>query len=577
MKITGAEAIVRSLEKEGVELIFGVPGGALINIHNVLYDSKQIRHILVRHEQVAAHVADGYARASGKTGVCMATSGPGATNLVTGIANAYMDSIPIVAITGQVPRPVIGTDAFQEADITGITLPVVKHSYLVKDPKDIPRIIKEAFYIASTGRPGPVLIDVPKDVSMGELDYKYPDRVALSGYKPTLRGHTEQVKVAARAIIQAKQPIIYAGGGVILSNASQELTELAHLTNIPTTTTLLGKGAFPETDPLSLGMLGMHGTAYANYAISDSDLIIAVGARFDDRVTGKLSTFAPRAKVIHIDVDPAEIGKNIRAHIPIVGDAKLVLADLIKTLKEMLKAQAMPKRDLWQAKIEKWKEEHPLTYEKDDKLRPQFIVEQIYELTKDKDTVISTGVGQNQMWAAQFYKTTKPRTFLSSGGLGTMGYGLPAAIGAQFGRPKSVVIDIDGDGSFQMVSQDLATAVAHKLPINVCILNNMYLGMVRQWQELFFECRYAAVDLGPGMPDFVKLAEAYGAQGFRVAKPDEVRPTLEKAIKSPKTCVIEFVIEREEGVFPMVAPGAELTSMIRGRPKRERKKAGGAR
>lgn len=577
MKITGAEAIVRSLEKEGVELIFGVPGGALINIHNVLCDSKQIRHILVRHEQVAAHVADGYARASGKTGVCMATSGPGATNLVTGIANAYMDSIPIVAITGQVPRPVIGTDAFQEADITGITLPVVKHSYLVKDPKNIPRIIKEAFYIASTGRPGPVLIDVPRDVSMGELDYKYPDRVALSGYKPTLRGHTEQVKAAARAIIQAKQPIIYAGGGVILSNASQELTELAYLASIPTTTTLLGKGAFPETDPLALGMLGMHGTAYANYAISDSDLIIAVGARFDDRVTGKLSTFAPRAKVIHIDVDPAEISKNIRAHIPIVGDAKLVLVDLIKTLKEMLKTQAMPRRDLWQAKIKKWKEEHPLTYEKDGKLRPQFIVDQIYELTKDKDTVITTGVGQNQMWAAQFYKTTKPRTFLSSGGLGTMGYGLPAAIGAQFGRPKSVVIDIDGDGSFQMVSQDLATAVAHKLPINVCILNNMYLGMVRQWQELFFECRYAAVDLGPGMPDFVKLAEAYGAQGFRVAKPDEVRPTLEKAIKSPKTCVIEFVIEREEGVFPMVAPGAELTSMIRGRPKRERKKAGGAR
>lgn len=575
MKITGAEAVVKSLEKEGVEIIFGIPGGPLIPIHNVLCDSKKIRHILVRHEQVAAHVADGYARATGKTGVCMATSGPGATNLVTGIANAYMDSIPLVAITGQVVRPTIGTDAFQEADITGITLPVVKHSYLVKDPNDLPRIIKEAFYIASTGRPGPVLIDIPRDVSQAELDYKYPDKVDLPGYKPTLRGHVEQIKTAARAIMQAKQPVIYAGGGVILSNASKELTELAQLTNIPTTTTLLGKGAFPETDPLSLGMLGMHGTAYANYAISDSDLIIAVGARFDDRVTGKLSNFAPRAKVIHIDIDPAEIGKNVKTHIPIVGDAKLVLADLVKTLKDMLKTQAMPKRDVWQAKIKRWKEEHPLTYEKDGRLRPQFIVEQIYDLTKDKDAIITTGVGQNQMWAAQYYKATKPRTFLSSGGLGTMGYGMPAAIGAQFGRPKALVIDIDGDGSFQMVSQDLATAAAHKLPINICILNNMYLGMVRQWQELFWECRYAAVDLGPGMPDFVKLAEAYGAQGFRVAKPEEVRLTLEKAIKSPKTCVIEFVIEREEGVFPMVAPGAELTEMIHGRPRRERKRAGG--
>lgn len=571
MKISGAQAVVKSLEKEGVEVIFGIPGGVLIPIHHVLCESKKIRHVLVRHEQVAAHIADGYARATGRVGVCMATSGPGATNLVTGLANAYMDSIPIVAITGQVVRPAIGTDAFQEADITGISLPVVKHSYLIKDPKDIPRVIKEAFYIASSGRPGPVLMDIPRDVSEAQIEYKWPERINLRGYKPTLRGHPGQIKAAAGAIAAAKKPIIYAGGGVILSDGARELTELARMTNIPVTTTLLGKGAFPETDRLSLGMLGMHGTAYANYAISESDLIIAVGARFDDRVTGKLSEFAQHAKVIHIDIDPAEISKNVKAHIPIVGDAKLVLVDLNKVVKRVLKGAAKPKRTEWLGQIEVWRKAHPLSYEKDKVLRPQYVVEQIYEMTKDKDAIVTTGVGQNQMWAAQFYKTTKPRTFLSSGGLGTMGYGMPAAIGAQFGRPKALVVDIDGDGSFQMVSQDVATAVAHKLPINICILNNMYLGMVRQWQELFFECRYTAVDLGPGMPDFVKLAEAYGALGLRVTKPEEVRPALTKALKSPKTCVIEFVIEREAGVFPMVKPGGEITKMIHGRPKKEAK------
>jgi acetolactate synthase-1/2/3 large subunit len=574
VKTTGAEAVVRSLEKEGVEYIFGIPGGPLIPIHNVLCDSKQIKHILCRHEQVAAHTADGYARATGRVGVCMATSGPGATNLVTGIANAYMDSIPIVAITGQVPTPVIGTDAFQEADITGITLPIVKHSYLVKNPQDLPRIIKEAFYVASTGRPGPVLIDIPRDVSLGEVDYKYPDKVDLPGFKPTVRGHTQQIKAAARAILQSKQPIIYAGGGVIISNASQELTEFAWLTQMPVTTTLMGKGAFPETDPLSLGMLGMHGTAYANYAISESDLIMAVGARFDDRVTGKLATFAPRAQIIHIDIDPAEISKNVAVDIPIVGDARLILRSLIDNLEPELKGKKRVPWTLWHDRILRWKKEHPLTYEKDGKLKPQYVIEEIYDLTKDRVAIITTGVGQNQMWAAQYYKTAKPRTFLSSGGLGTMGFGMPAAIGAQFGRPDALVVDIDGDGSFQMVVQDLATAVAHRLPINICILNNMYLGMVRQWQELFFECRYAAVDLGPGMPDFVKLAEAYGAKGMRVMQPKEVRPALKEAFSSPETVVIEFVIEREEGVFPMVAPGADLTSMIRERPKHKRKAVG---
>lgn len=566
--MTGAEALIKSLENEGVKYIFGIPGGVLVDIHHHLCMSKKIEHILVRHEQVAAHAADGYARATGKVGCCMATSGPGATNLVTGIANAYMDSIPIVALTGQVKAPLIGTDAFQEADITGITLPVVKHSYLLKDANDIGRVIKEAFHIAGTGRPGPVLIDIPRDVSLAPVDFKYPDSIDLPGYRPTVKGNPKQIKLAVKAIMNAKKPILYVGGGVILSNAAKDLTELARFLKIPVTTTLMGKGAFPETDPLSLGMLGMHGTAYANYAITDSDLILAVGARFDDRVTGKLEAFAIHAKVIHIDVDPAEIGKNVHVEVPIVGDAKHVLAGLLAAMKAELKGVKTRPWEPWLKKVEDWKKKHPLSYRKDKVLRPQYIIEQVYDLTKNKDCVIATGVGQNQMWAAQFYKTDTPRDFLTSGGLGTMGYGLPAAIGAQFGRPKSLVVDIDGDGSFQMVSQDLATAAAHKLPIKVLILNNMYLGMVRQWQELFYECRYAATDLGPGMPDFVKLAEAYGAKGIRVTKNEEVRPTLEKAFKDPSTYVIEFTIDREECVFPMVAPGAEITDMMMEKPAR---------
>ncbi len=563
MKITAAQALIKSLEKEGVEIIFGYPGGATLPIYDALYDSK-VKHILVRHEQCAAHAADGYARVTGKVGVCMATSGPGATNLVTGIANAYMDSIPIVAITGQVPTAVIGTDAFQEADITGITLPVVKHNYLVKDAKELPAVIKEAFHIAGTGRPGPVLIDIPRDVSQTLIDYKYPEQVNLPGYKPTYRGHAKQINQAAYEIIQAKKPVIYAGGGIISSNAAEELKEFAELIEAPVTTTLMGKGAFPETHRLSLGMLGMHGTRYANYAMSEVDLLIAVGARFDDRVTGKLSEFAKGAQVIHIDVDPAEISKNVKAHIPIVGDAKAVLHSLIGVIKKLLEKEKMPDKKEWHKKIEEWKKKHPLSYEQGEAIKPEFIVEQIYELTKDRETIITTGVGQNQMWAAQYYKFTKPRTLVSSGGLGTMGFGLPSAIGAQFGCPDALVFDIDGDGSLQMVSQDLATVAYNKLPIKIAILNNGYLGMVRQWQELFYKRRYCQVDLAVGTPDFVKLADAYGIKGLRACRPNEVKSTLKEAIETPGPVLIDFLVEREENVYPMVAPGAPISQMMGG-------------
>ncbi len=573
MKMTGAKALVKSLENEGVRHIFGYPGGRLISVHHELHESKKIKHFLMRHEQVAAHAADAYARATGKVGVCMATSGPGATNLVTGIANAYMDSIPMVAITAQVGSMDIGTDAFQEADITGITLPIVKHSYLVKEASEIPRIVKEAFYIASTGRPGPVLIDLPSDMSMSEVDYEADPEINLPGYKPTFKGHARQVKAAAKMIMESHQPVIYAGGGVILSNAAPELTKLARLTQIPVTTTLMGKGAIPETDGLSLGMLGMHGTAYANHAIIESDLIIAVGARFDDRVTGKLSTFAPDAKIIHIDIDPAEIGKNVKVDVPIVGDAKSILAELAKEIKEdMAELQSLPWA-AWHNKIIAWKKKHPLAYKSTGELLPQYVIEQIYEATKDIDAVITTGVGQHQMWAAQFVKTLKPRTFISSGGLGTMGFGVPSALGAQVGCPDAVVFDIDGDGSFQMVSQDMATASAYNLPVNICIINNQWLGMVRQWQEMFWDSRYAYTDLTPGMPDFMKLAEAYGALGIRVVKPEEVRPAIEKAIKSKKPCILEFVILGEQGVFPMIPPGKGLQDMLYEHPG---KKKGGA-
>ena len=564
MRISGAQALIKSLENEGVEVMFGYPGGQIMPTYDVLFDSK-MRHILTRHEQGAAHAADGYARATGKVGVCISTSGPGATNLVTGLATAGMDSSALVAITGQVATHVIGTDAFQEADTTGITLPVVKHNYLIKHPSEIAGVVQEAFLIASTGRRGAVLIDLPSDVQRAEFDYKKPERITkLPGYKPTTAGHSRQIKEAARRIIASKRPVIYAGGGVIAAEASRELRALARLLDIPVTTTLMAKGAFPETHRLSLGMLGMHGTSYANYVMMESDLIVAVGARFDDRITGRLDTFATRARKIHIDIDPAEIGKNVPVDVPIVGDAKKVLKDLIEVIKPLTGDSR--KKDLapWHRQISKWKKEYPLLVPGGDSLKPQYVVDQIYRVTKG-DAVVVTDVGQHQMWSAQFYKTTRPRQFISSGGLGTMGFGLPASIGVKVGVPDARVVNIAGDGSVQMNSQELATAVLNEIPVVIAVINNGYLGMVRQWQELFFDRRYSHTHLRRGeSPDFVKLAEAYGAIGDRVTDRSEVAPALERALAADRTALIDFIVEPEENVFPMVAPGASLDDMIGG-------------
>lgn len=555
MKMAGAKILIECLKKEGVDIMFGYPGGQVLPIFDHLYDAP-IKFILTRHEQGAAHAADGYARATGKVGVCLATSGPGGTNLVTGIATAYMDSIPMVAITGQVKTLLIGNDAFQEADITGITRPITKHNYLVEDVKDLARIMKEAFHIARTGRPGPVLVDIPVDIQQQETDYVYPEKVDIRGYNPTYEGHPGQIKRAGKAIEQSKRPIIYAGGGVIASEASEELKVLAIKNEIPVTTTLLGLGAFPEDHRLSLGMLGMHGTAYANHAIMESDLIIAIGARFDDRVTGKLDAFAPHAKVIHIDIDPASVSKNVEVDIPIVGDAKRILTKLCAAAKA-------PDTKEWLKRIEVWKADYPLGYKKDDKVRPQYILEQI-SLAAKGEAIICTEVGQNQMWAAQFYKFTKPRTIISSGGLGTMGYGFPAAIGANLGKPGAIVFDIAGDGSIQMNIQELATAVANKVPVKIAILNNCCLGMVRQWQELFYKKRYSYTCFGGGCPDFVKLAESYGAVGIRVTRKEDVRPAIDRAIGIDNVVVIDFHIEKEENVFPMVPAGEAINRMIGG-------------
>jgi acetolactate synthase-1/2/3 large subunit len=555
-RMTGAKALIESLYAEKVDVIFGYPGGVLLPIYDELFDA-DINHILVRHEQAAAHAADGYARATGKVGVCLATSGPGATNLVTGIATAYMDSVPMVAITGQVPSSMIGNDAFQEANITGITLPITKHNYLVTDVNDLPRIIKEAFHIASTGRPGPVLIDIPKDITTDELDFKYPESVELRGYKPTKTGHKKQIKRAADIISKAKQPVLYVGGGIIAAEATKELLELAQTINAPVTTTLMGKGAFPDENPLCVGMPGMHGTKYANYAIQESDVLIAVGVRFDDRVTGKVESFAPNAQIIHVDIDPAEISKNVRVDIPIVGNAKSVLKMLVEFISEELGGKT--NTATWVKKVEKWKKQYPLSYHKDDKLKPQYIMEQINELYPD--SIIVTEVGQNQMWAAQYFKYKEPRTFISSGGLGTMGYGFPASMGVKMGHPDKVVFDISGDGSFQMNSQELATVVQNDIPVIVAILNNGFLGMVRQWQELFFKRRYSFTCIDDSV-DFVKLAEAYGALGLRVTKPEEVGPALKEAVESGRPTVIDFVVEREENVSPMVPAGAAINEML---------------
>lgn len=556
MKRSGSRVVTEALLKEGVKIIFGYPGGAVIPLYDVLYETPEIKHILTRHEQAAAHAADGYARATGEVGVCIATSGPGATNLVTGIATAYMDSIPLVVLTGQVPTSMIGNDAFQEANITGITYSITKHNYLVKDVDELPGVLKEAFYIARTARPGPVLIDLPRNVQTAETSVPYPEEVQIRSYNPNYKGNPKQIKRAAEAIDKSERPVIYAGGGVISSGASSELAEFAHRINIPVTTTLMGLGSFPEDDPLSLKMLGMHGTRYANYAVSDTDLLIAVGARFDDRITGKISEFASHAKIIHIDIDPTAISKNVRVDIPIVGDAKNILSQLLSITKRG------KKRESWHQKIREWKKKYPLKYELGEDLKPQYVVEMIYKMTKG-EAIITTEVGQNQMWAAQFYQYTKPRTFISSGGLGTMGYGFPASIGAQIGRPEKIVFDIAGDGSFQMNIQELATAVNYKVPVKIAILNNGYLGMVRQWQQLFYESRYSQVNL-EGHPDFVKVAQAYEIEGIRVTKPEQVEPALKKALNIAGPVILDFRVSREENVFPMVPAGAALNQIIEG-------------
>ncbi|OGW33534.1 MAG: acetolactate synthase, large subunit, biosynthetic type [Nitrospirae bacterium GWC2_56_14] len=570
-EITGAEIFLECLKKEKVDTLFCYPGGVVLKIFDVLYGQKDLRIILPRHEQGGVHMADGYARSTGKVGVALVTSGPGATNVVTGLATAYMDSIPLVVFTGQVPTALIGNDAFQEADIVGITRPCTKYNFLVKDVKDIAQTIKEAFYIASTGRPGPVLIDLPRDVVTNKAEFHWPDHVDIRSYKPSVMGNKWQIKQAAEAIAKAKKPVAYIGGGVILSNAAAEVLEFAEITKIPVTHTLMGIGGFPGTHPLSLGMLGMHGTYYANMAIHNSDLIVAIGARFDDRVTGKVEGFAPEAKIVHIDVDPTSIRKNVRVDIPIVGDVRHVMVELNKELHHSKEPWDQIRKS-WSKQIEAWREERPLTYEyADDVIKPQFVIEKLNEVTRG-DAIIVTDVGQHQMWAAQYFKYDKPRDWLSSGGLGTMGYGFPAAIGAKVANPKRDVFCITGDGGIQMNVQELATAVENKIPVKVVILNNRYLGMVRQWQELFYQERYSSVDLG-STPDFVKLAEAYGAIGLRATKPSEVVAVLQEALKAKQTVFMDFVTARYEKVFPMVPAGASINEMIFGEePKKEEKK-----
>lgn len=569
MEISGAHMVIEALKKEGVDVIFAYPGGTVIPLFDVLYDEKDIRLVHVRHEQASAHAADGYARATGKVGVCIATSGPGATNLVTGIATAYMDSIPMVAITGQVATSLIGNDAFQEADFTGITRPITKHNYLVKDIADLPRILKEAFHIARSGRPGPVVIDLPKDVQNTVGEFNYPDKIELRNYKPHTKPHSGQVKKAMEMIDEAKKPIIYFGGGVVLGDAGKELQEFVKKTDIPVTSTLLGLGAYPAdySDPLYLGMLGMHGTVYANYAISHSDLIIAIGARFDDRVTGKLSEFAPNARIIHVDIDPTSISKNVLVDIPIVGDVKLVLKEMNKMAKKAEIAD-------WKKEVSDWKEKHPMVYDNSgDDIKPQAVMEKLSELTNG-DAIITTEVGQNQMWAAQYYSYKHSRTLLTSGGLGTMGYGFPAAVGAKAAVPKKQVICVAGDGSLQMNIQEMATCKSQDLNVKILILNNSCLGMVRQWQELFFDRRYSGTMLdkhdgkkcftGEYYPDFVKLADAYGWWGKRISSKDEVDAALKEMLDYDGPAILDVMITKEENVFPMVPAGASLTQILGG-------------
>jgi acetolactate synthase-1/2/3 large subunit len=559
MKLTGAQIMMKVLKEEGVEIIFGYPGGVVIDIYDEM-ERTDIRHVLVRQEACAVHAADGYARAGNRVGVCLVTSGPGATNTVTGIASAYMDSIPVVIFTGQVPTHLIGNDAFQEVDTVGITRPITKHNYLVKRTEDLAKIIKEAFYLASSGRPGPVLVDIPKDVSVNQIDYKPLEKVKLKSYSPTYSPNVKQLHQVVKMIKKAKKPIIFAGGGVILSRAANELTELARKTQIPLTTSLMGLGGFPGSDPLWLGMVGMHGTYRSNMSIGECDLLFGIGVRFDDRVTGRIDAFAPNAKIIHIDIDPTSIRKNIPVTVPIVGDCKVTLAHLNKLLDKEDLGDLKKTRKQWFDQIEHWQSTKPLAYEQKDVIKPQFVVEKLYELTKG-DAIITTEVGQNQMWAAQYYHYDRPNHFITSGGLGCMGFGLPAAIGAQLACPDKLVVDIAGDGSIQMNIQEMATVAQCNLPIKVVILNNGYLGMVRQWQQLFFDKRYASTCMEHA-PDFVKLAEAYGAVGLRATKPEEVEPLLKEGLFSKKAVIMDFVVEKEECVYPMIPAGAAATEML---------------
>ncbi len=565
MKLTGAQALIKSLEMEGVEVMFGLPGGAILPVYDPLIDSS-IRHILVRHEQGAGHMASGYAWATGRPGVAMVTSGPAATNIVTPLCDAYMDSVPFVCITGQVPYKVIGTDAFQEADTVGITMPITKHNWLVTDANDIPRIVREAFHVATTGRPGPVLVDVPKDIANQQMDWSWPEKVDLPGYKPNVKGHPKQIKDAARLVIEARRPVIYAGGGILKSGASAELQELAELTGIPVVTTLMGRGAIPDEHPLCLGMPGMHGNYTAITSMQRSDLLITLGARFDDRVTGNPATFAAGAKVIHVDIDPAELGKVRRPDVPIVGDCKIVIAELIKAMRAEHDKHGPADITEWVATLREWQQRYPLTYVQDEggPLKPQFVIEALRDNTPD-DCILAAGVGQHQMWASQLWKFRKPNTWVNSGGLGTMGYAVPAALGAKVGRPDRMVWAVDGDGCFQMTAQELVTASAERIPIKVAILNNAYLGMVRQWQELFYEERYSEVYLSPDLPDYVKWAEAMGGVGMRVDTPEDVVPTIEKANEiDDRPVVIDFRTDYREKVYPMVPAGASNDDVILG-------------
>lgn len=559
-KLKGAEIFIECLKKEGVRHLFGIPGGAIIDLHDAIYKQKDIEFILTRHEQGAVHMADGYARSTGKVGVSLVTSGPGATNAVTGIATAYMDSIPLVVFTGQVPTHLIGNDAFQEVDIVGITRPCTKHNFLVKDVKDLAYTIKKAFYIAKTGRPGPVLVDIPKDVQTAMGEFEYPDAIHLRSYNPTYHGNPKQIKKVAKVIEQAERPLLYIGGGVITSNAHKEVLDLAERLQIPVFTTLMGIGAFPKDHPLSLGMAGMHGTYKANMAIQYCDLLISIGARFDDRITGKVSEFAPNAQIIHIDIDPTSISKNIKVDYPVVGDSKLVLKELLSTLKDSNKIDQ--DREKWLDLIKKWDSEHPLSFEDSDKvIKPQYVIKLLNKLTKEIDPIVSTEVGQHQMWAAQFYNFNKPRRFLTSGGLGTMGFGFPAGIGASFANPDKQVFVIAGDGSFQMNEQELAVLATYKLQTKVIILNNSYLGMVRQWQQLFYGRRYANTNIEV-QPDFIKLSESYGIAAKRVEDKKDVEQALIEMINYKGPYILDIKIEREENVYPMVPGGAPLSDMI---------------